>query len=440
MMKTHPNPAPSEIAAMLPVSRKEMSGAAPIDNAWVTGDTDGDGVSVVVIIDKGTKEFDGVTTSEFEAVPEPLPVRVPEAVCDGVPVSLTVCVPDDEEVGLEVGVEESVPLSEPVTDGLAPIERDAVGVRVDEAERLEVVLGVPDVVAVPVGDDEAVPETLPVPVPVGVMVDVGVMLNDSVDEPVPLALPVIVDDVDTEVLPVGELVPVGEALVVEVVEAIIDCEILIELDELGLTPNVSDDVGVFVHDAERLAVEDSVRVEVPVPVPVGELDDVGVILNDCVVDPVPLPVIVEDAATVVLPVAAAMVVEVIDGIVDCELLLEPVELGLTPRVMEAVGVCDRDAERLDIEEGVPVPVMLIVEVVEAIMDCELLSEPVELGLAPRVMEAVGVCDAERLNVEVVLPVGVLVPVWETLIVEVVEAIMDCELLSEPVELGLAPNV
>jgi hypothetical protein len=198
-----PNPAPIEIAAILPVSRKEMSGAAPIaPNAWFKG--------------------------EFEAVPVLLPVAVPVRVSDAVPEPVLVCVPDVEEVGLGVGVEESDPLLELVTDGLAPIEREAVGVQVDEPVRLEVELGVPDVVDVPVGDDVAVPETLFVPVPV------EVIDNGPTSEIVELALAprvmdavgVRVDDDKRLIVVLGVFDDVTDALIVEEEDDTIDFKLL----------------------------------------------------------------------------------------------------------------------------------------------------------------------------------------------------------------------
>ena len=84
---------------------------------------------------------------------------------------------------LIVDVEESVPLSEPVSDGNAPLVIDEVGVLEIDLERLCVVDGVenevevPDVVALPVGDIEAV--ALALIVDDGDIVGVMVALNDK---------------------------------------------------------------------------------------------------------------------------------------------------------------------------------------------------------------------------------------------------------------------
>ena len=189
---------------MLPVSRKEMSGAAPIaPNAW----------------------FKGV----------PLPVAVPLRVSDAVPLPVLVCVPDVEEVGLGVGVEESVPLFEPVTDGLAPIEREAVGVRVEEPVRLEVELGVPDAVDVPVGDDVDVPETLFVPVPVEVIDNIPtseIVVELALAPRVMEAVGVRVGDDERLVVVLGVFDDVADALVVEEKDDTIDFELLSEPVEL----------------------------------------------------------------------------------------------------------------------------------------------------------------------------------------------------------------
>lgn len=195
---------------------------------------------------------------------------------DAVGVAVEVGVPDDEEVRLAVGVEAPVPLSEPVTEGLEPTVRDAVGVRVGEDERLDVVLGVTEEVGVPL------------------LVDVTVDVTDKLEE--------------------GVINPVPES----------------ELVELGLAPFVIDAVGVRVDDAARLVVVLDV------------CEDVGV------------PVIVVVAVPVPLTVGGILMVEVVDDIIEFELLSDPVELELAPKVRDDVGVCDEDDERLSVDEGVPV--------------------------------------------------------------------------------------
>ncbi len=153
---------------------------------------------------------------------------------------------------LIVDVVESVPLSEPVSDGNAPLVIDEVGVLEIDLERLCVVDGVenevevPDVVALPVGDIEAV--ALALIVVDGDIVGVMVALNDKdgvllalpptlrvlvavaeiVEERLivvdPLSLPVgvcvgVCDDVLVP-LHVDELVPLTVALIVDVCESV----------------------------------------------------------------------------------------------------------------------------------------------------------------------------------------------------------------------------
>jgi hypothetical protein len=131
-------------------------------------------------------------------------------VSEDVDVAVLVDVTVDVTDKLAEGVVEPVPESELVELGEAPFVRDAVGVRVDDAARLFVVLGVCD----------------------------GVPVIDDVSVPVPLL--------------------VGVALIVEVV----DCVLLSDPVELELAPKVRDDVGVCVGEDERLTIEDGVLVAV----------------------------------------------------------------------------------------------------------------------------------------------------------------------------------
>ena len=124
---------------------------------------------------------------------------------------------------LELIVEEPVPESDPVFEGLAPLVRLAVGVRVKDLDRLCVELAVNDGVGVPVG--------------------------------VVLAVGVIVADRELDALDVSETVG----------------------DTDGLEPEDNVDVGVFDNDALKDAEVDGVIEAVPVIVEVP--DTVGVPLG-----------------------------------------------------------------------------------------------------------------------------------------------------------------
>ena len=170
-----------------------------------------------------------------------------------------------------VDVVESVPLSEPVSDGNAPLVIDEVGVLEIDLESEVVELGVvlevevADDVPLPVGESEAV--ALVLIVDDGVTVGVMVTLNDKDDVPLavpptdkelvgveltvleilivvdPLSLPVgvcvgVCDDVLVP-LPVDEPVPLTDALIVDVDESVPES---LPLND-GPAPLVTDAVG-----------------------------------------------------------------------------------------------------------------------------------------------------------------------------------------------------
>jgi hypothetical protein len=162
---------------------------------------------------------------------------------------------------LIVDVVESVPLSEPVSDGNAPLVIDEVGVLEIDLESEVVELGVvlevdvADDVPLPVGESEAV--ALVLIVVDDVIVGVMVALNDKDD--VPLAVP----PTDKEL--------VGVELTV--------LEILIVVDPLSLPLGVCEAVGdavlVPLPVVELVAVTDSLAVGVVSPVPLSLLVNDG---------------------------------------------------------------------------------------------------------------------------------------------------------------------
>jgi hypothetical protein len=158
----------------------------------------------------------------FEGVPEPLAVHV----CEDV--GLGVWLP------LSVDVEDPVPLLDPVEEGLAPCESDAVGEADTVLERL--------------GDVEGVTLGVQLEVGVEVSVAVGELLKEVVVEGVVLSLPV----------------------------------------EDGETPNVRDEVGVALWLAVSVGV--LLLVALPVPLLVGVWLDVAVgeLLNEAGVERVSL--------------------------------------------------------------------------------------------------------------------------------------------------------
>ncbi len=162
---------------------------------------------------------------------------------------------------LIVDVIESVPLSEPVSDGNAPLVIDEVGVLEIDLERLCVVDGVenevevPDVVALPVGDIETV--ALALIVDDDVIVGVMVALNDK--DGVLLAVP----PTDKEL--------VGVELTVLEILTVVDPLSL----PLGVCEAVGDAVLVPLPVVELVAVTDSLAVGVVAPVPLSLLVNEG---------------------------------------------------------------------------------------------------------------------------------------------------------------------
>ena len=235
---------------------------------------------------------------------------------------MLVLLPVDELVAvtdkLIVDVVESVPLSEPVSDGNAPLVIDEVGVLEIDLESEVVELGVVlevevvDAVPLPVADIEAVALALIVDddVIVGVMVALsetdGVLLAlppmlrvldgvaDFVEERLivvdPLSLPVgvcvgVCDDVLVP-LPVAEPVPLTDALIVDVDESVPES---LPLND-GPAPLVTDAVGECEIDLDKLivVVGDVLDVGVPVAVPLPVDVPLEVIVDDIEIESEPL--------------------------------------------------------------------------------------------------------------------------------------------------------
>ncbi len=225
---------------------------------------------------------------------------------------------------------ESLPVSDPVLEALAPSVIDAVGVAEVDAATLCDAVGV----------------TVAVGVPVGVPVDVGETLSET----------------ELVVLGVPEKLPVFDAL----------------------APSVSDVVGVSVDDAlsDSVLVEDGVGVIVIDPVPEA------VCVSDGDVDGVPLDVrvavIVEDGE------AGGVAVAVDAGVRDCDddTDIESVPLGVLEQlslfVLDPVGVNAANVVALD--EGVAA--MDRLELVDNVCDADTVADVVSV-CDP---EAVGVSD------------------------------------------------
>ncbi len=249
-----------------------------------------------------------------------------------------------------------------------------------------------------------------------------------------------------------------------------DCELVID----ALAPTVSDEVGVIESDDDKLevveAVIEGVGVDEPVP------DTVAVTLPEAVLvtEPVPVELGVIDAeaprlkgGVCVLETDALIVSDddgvhddvcvpevVPDPLADCDDVggavddpvpeSEPVFDALAPVVTDAVGVRDKDRERLivelDVVDGVPVPEFVDVIVGDplAVMLAVILDVSeilgVTLALAPNVTEGVAEFDSDALRLDVEEGVIDGVPVLD----EVPDAVLVCEGVGEGVT--VADNV
>jgi hypothetical protein len=155
-------------------------------------------------------------------------------VSEPVPVALIVA------VMLELIVEEPVPESDPVFEGLAPLVRLAVGVRVKDFERLCVELAVDD--------------------------------GDGVPVVVTLAVGVIEDEKDSELETLGE----SETVSADIDDGVFDVELDINVSEgvpLADTPRMSVDAAELVEDDDWLLADE--KGSLLVGVCDGLNDDVG---------------------------------------------------------------------------------------------------------------------------------------------------------------------
>lgn len=356
-----------------------------------------------------------------------------------------------EAVGVAVGEPETLLESEPVLEGLAPAVRDEVGVfvkdrdkdGVDEEELLGV--GVGDPVPVEVGDTlavrvdviESLPELLGVNEALAPIERDAVGLRDfvelaeSVVEGVPLGVSV----------GVGVAVGVREALE-ESVGVAVSLPEAIGVNE-ALAPMVRDAVSL----ADVVELADAVDEGVPlgVGVGVGVSEAVGVALEVRTLEARRgLAEPISDALGVLLGVR--------EGLAPMERgdVTEAVQLAVTVSddellaVLLAVPVGDSDVEEL--EDGVSVPVGVPVALFEAVA----LEESDTLGVmdadAPTVTDAVGDREIEAARVSVLDSVesavhdgvGDVVPVPETVGVAVVETEVESETVPE--REGLAPLV
>ena len=151
---------------------------------------------------------------------------------------------------------------------------------------------------------------------------------------------------------------------------------------LALPPVLRVVVGVALTVVDRLCVLE--ELSDPEGVCDGVMDGV----------PVPLPVVVDVGVTERLSVDVVLLVP----------LSEPVELGLAPRVTDAVGVRDTERDRESVDVGVsldvgvmldvPVPVVVALGVVLAV--CEGVSVPLGVfeGDAPLETDVVGEFDVD----------------------------------------------
>ncbi len=303
-------------------------------------------------------------------------------VSEPVPVALLVA------VILELIVEEPVPESDPVFEGLTPLVRLAVGVRVKDLDRLCVELAVNDGVGVPVGVVLAVGvivadrelDALDVSETVGDTdglkpcdgVDIGVnhmdALHVEVAEGVDVGVPVIV------------LVPLSVG--VEDRELVVDGVSASEPEFDELAPSVTLEVGVCEIEFDILVVE------------LGVIEGVG------------------DDDDVILEVGEAL--DDIELVVDGVSASEPEFDELAPIAALEVGVCNIELDILDVELGVIEEAGddddVILEVCEALDDKELdgdiesVADGIALPMLASVVTGVCVCGSECACETVVLHV------------------------------------
>ncbi len=332
-------------------------------------------------------------------------------------------------------VELEVPESLPVLDELAPAVSEAVGVFDKERERLSVLVGVRDDVCVPeeVGEPEGEPLSLCVdvvdgaPLWLGVTdalapldrdnvgvpesdedsvivelgVDVGVPLVDAVGDPVG------VSDGETDALTVEDAVLVGVTVAETDTEGV----------PLALPPMDSVVVGVSDVVVEELCVVDPLSLEVPVP---DWVDDVVLV-------PEPVALLVGDGVAVVLGVSLELAQRVIE---DVAVSLS----GLVAKEdADEVGVAERDVEeRMDggcVDVSLVVPFALPPE-----PDTEQVNELVILGAAGGVVDGVGEAVTDAVPGIVAEGVTVLSDSCDDI------ALVDCESVSVGDTLGVGDTV
>jgi hypothetical protein len=399
-----------------PVGVEEsVAGAVELGDGVTGGVPEGVGVDELVLllddVDVDETDDDGdsepVCEEDAPSVSDAVGVRLrdddkdedDEGVCAGVGVPVIVGLGDGVALPDGTDVILAVPESEPEDEGLAPRDIVAVGERETEREREKVELGVIEGVAVPDGLELPVAEALDdaILVILGVSEMLGVhdalapddkddvgepeieLLRDTVDDGVDGGEPVGVDVVE----------PVG---VTEGVDAAVEVAVSVKLD-------VAEEV--IVGDGEILAEAPRDRVAVGVP----EVDDDSL----CVDERLSLLDGVWDGVTAPEPVPVVDVVALTEGVALAVIVVEPVpELegvfeGLAPSVSDAVGVCVKDAESVDVEVGVGGEVDELDG--DALAVGELLLEAVLDGLGVRELLGVAVCDIDGVGVVVELLEG-----------------------------------
>jgi hypothetical protein len=447
---------------------------------------------------------DAVGERDIEREREDVDEGVTEDVCVPVDVWLDVGVPLSDSVSVELGVPESLD----VTEALAPSVIDAVEVSEREGlsdsvdDGVDDGVGVGEEVALPVGVDDGVPLTvalldmLELAVKDGVSEELGVPLADApldsvvvgvtVDDDETLcvedrlSLPVgVTEGVDSALPvpdPVAVTVAVGDVLTLLVVDPVVESN---PVDE-ELAPSVSDAVGVRDIERERDVVDEGVTDDVGVPV--GVWLDVGVPLSEddfvvlgvCEllgVDDALAPSVIDDVADseteldkdkVVLGVAedvgvpdvvwlgvVVLLTESVFVLLGVSELLEVID-ALAPTVLDGVGESDGDALRVSVDDSDGERVPSKDESKEG--TCVLLIEDddTRLGVDVAVFVGVGVVDDVPVDEEVLLPDSLLVsePVPEALGVIEADApkvsggvcVFDTDALSVVVDDGVDDDV